>query len=57
MNGTSPFVARGAQTGHRLTLAPDHAAVLVATPPGGREEREGARLKVGGVVVDYRAKP
>jgi hypothetical protein len=51
------FVARGAQTGHRLTLAPDQAVVLVATPPGGKEEREGARLKAGGVVVDYRARP
>jgi hypothetical protein len=51
------FVARGAQAGCRLTLAPDQAAVLVAVPPGVREERAGARLKVDGVAVDFRAKP
>ncbi len=51
------FAARGAKTGHRLALAPDQVAVLVATPPDGREEREGGRLKVDGVVVDYGAKP
>jgi hypothetical protein len=51
------FVARGAPTGYRLTLAPDQAVVLVAVPPGGKEERDGTRLQVGGVVVDYRAKP
>jgi hypothetical protein len=51
------FVARRAQAGHRLSIAPDQAAILVATPPDGKEEREETRLKVDGVVVDYQAKP
>lgn len=47
-------IARSARSGHPLTLAADQAAVLVAVPPEGETQRDGSRLLVDGVVVDYR---
>ncbi len=50
------FVARGAVGPVNVTLPPDCAVVLVVAPANGRVERDGARLLIDGVVVDYLAR-
>lgn len=49
------FVARGAKGTCHLTLAPDQAAVVVIVPANGKVERQGTKLLIDGVAVDYRA--
>lgn len=39
-----------------VTLAPDQAAVFVLVPTGGTPRREGGRLFVGDVIIDYHAR-
>jgi hypothetical protein len=47
------FVQRAVRGRAQLVLAPDAAAVIVATPAGGKIERDGRRTLIQGVVVDY----
>ncbi len=49
------FVGRGVSGVTPVPVAPDTAAVLVFVPSGGVQTRDGARLLVDGVVVDYQA--
>lgn len=52
---TGRFLRRSATGSQAFTLAPDQAAVLVLVPAGGAVRRDGRRLLVGDVVIDYRA--
>ena len=49
------FVDRNAKSGHRLTLEPDQALVLVQVPIGSEIRRRVTQLMANGVVIDYRA--
>ncbi len=49
------FVCRGVRGLTWVPVAPDTAAVLVFVPTGGTPTRDGARLLVNGVVVDFQA--
>jgi len=48
------FIDRRERGAVRLSVPGDRAALLVVTPPGGRETRDGTKLLVDGVIVDYR---
>jgi hypothetical protein len=48
------FVARGVRGVAAVAIPPDAARVIVVTPAGGDEGRSEGRLRIGGVVVDYR---
>ena len=50
------FVVRGACGQTPLRLAADQAAVVVLVPTGGTVARNGSKLLVNGVVVDYQAR-
>ena len=50
------FVQRGVQGKTTLSLHADQAAVLVFVPQGESPRREGTRLIVGDVTIDYRAR-
>jgi hypothetical protein len=47
------FVRRHAAGRVALTLPPDTAAILVAAPAGGREQRDEHRLRIDDVVIDF----
>jgi hypothetical protein len=49
------FMKEKVQGAVRITIPPDSAIVLVVVPPKGIETREGKRLLVNGVVIDYAA--
>jgi hypothetical protein len=49
------FIARNVKSGHRLTLEPNQALVLVQVPPGAKIERRANQLLADGVIIDYRA--
>jgi len=49
------FMARGVKGEATVAIAGDSAVVLVVTPAGGKVTREGRKMLVDGVVVDYRA--
>jgi hypothetical protein len=51
------FIARNADNGNRLTLAPDQALVLVQVPLGSNIELRATQRMAGGVAIDYRAFP
>jgi len=48
------FIWRRAESGYRLTIAPDQALVLVQVPLGSSMKRQGNQLLAGGVVINYR---
>ncbi len=48
------FVARGVADKARVTLPPDAAAVLVVVPAGKTVARDGHRVLVDGIVIDWR---
>jgi hypothetical protein len=48
------FVASDAKSGHRLTLEPNQAVVLVQVPPGAKIEHRTNQLLANGVIIDYR---
>lgn len=50
---THTFIARRVKGGHEMELPAKTAAVLVMTPPGGNITRDGTKLLVNGVVIDY----
>ncbi|MGO8925592.1 MAG: hypothetical protein ACLQU3_01520 [Limisphaerales bacterium] len=50
---THQFVNRKVRGTVSLTLTPETAAVIVAAPAGGKSTREGKRILVAEVVVDY----
>jgi hypothetical protein len=51
---THQFVARNVNHETRIALPPDSAALIVVTPAGGQLSREGRRILVDGVVIDWR---
>jgi hypothetical protein len=51
------FVAKAVTGRATVRLAADSAALIVHCPPGGTVRRDGRRLLVDGVVVDYGAMP
>ena len=48
------FVKRNVRGRQAIPIATDQALVLVLTPAGGKATEEGSKLKIDGVVVDYR---
>ncbi len=53
---TSSFIARNVSGKINVSLAPENAAVLIFTPPSGKQSYEGKQLLIDGIVVDYSAK-
>jgi hypothetical protein len=49
------YLARGATLQSYFNVPPDEAVMLVLVPSGGTENRDGRRLLVDGVVIDYNA--
>jgi hypothetical protein len=49
------YLARGATSQTFLSIPSDEAVMLVLVPSGGTEIRQGRRLLVNGVVIDYNA--
>ena len=49
------YLARGATSQTFFNVPPDEAVMLVLVPTGGTETRQGRRLLVDGVVIDYNA--
>lgn len=47
------FIRKGVEGKTRIALPPHSAVVLVFTPAGGKPSRDGGRLLVNGVIVDY----
>jgi len=47
------FVRRGVRGVVRVTIPADTARVLVVNPGGGKRLRQGSRLLINGVVVDF----
>jgi hypothetical protein len=54
---THQFVKRNVRDKAALTLPADSACVIVIVPAGGDRAREGNRMLVNGVVVDWRSPP
>jgi hypothetical protein len=52
---THSFLKRGVQGKTMVRLPADGAVVLVLAPAGGKVSRQGRKLLIDGVVVDYRA--
>ncbi|HUU91363.1 MAG TPA: hypothetical protein VM238_09155 [Phycisphaerae bacterium] len=50
---TNRFLARGARGTVGFKVSADSAVLLVLTPAGGKVNREGQRMLIDGVVVDY----
>jgi hypothetical protein len=48
------FIRRSVSGHQSITLSPDEPMVLVLTPAGGAEARDGRKLKINDVVVDFR---
>jgi hypothetical protein len=49
------YLARGVGSQTFLNVPPDDAVMLVVVPAGGRQVRQGRRLLVDGVVIDFNA--
>jgi hypothetical protein len=54
---TGHFIARNAHANNPIKLAAGDAAVIICVPAGGKQTREGNKLLVDGVVINYHAQP
>lgn len=53
---TGKFIARNVSGSAPVQLAPQHAAIIVIIPAGGKVTRTGNKMLVNGIVVDYKCK-